>query len=202
MKKAPSQVVADGGFTSRGNIIAMDNRCVDFIGSLQERTSRGQFEKRGVDPAFLPERFVYDQRNDAYICPQGKVLAYARKEKKIGKTNFIYHASKEDCRACQHKEKCCPGEKVFKRSIVWGVDDPVIAAFLEKMETDEAKAIYRKRGAIAEFPNAWIKEKLGLRQFLHLRGLLKVGIETVWACLTYNIQQWIRLVWRPRLVCK
>ncbi len=46
--------------------------------------------------------------------------------------------------------------------------------------------------------NAWIKEKIGLRQF-HLRGLVKVGMEALWACLTYNIQQWIRLVWRPRL---
>jgi len=25
-----------------------------------------------------------------------------------------------------------------------------------------------------------------------------VGIEALWACLTYNIQQWIRLLWRPQ----
>ena len=70
--------------------------------------------------------------------------------------------------------------------------------FIKKMETEEAKACYKKRGPIAEFPNAWIKDKLGLRQF-HLRGLVKAGMEIIWACLTYNIQQWIRLVWRPRL---
>jgi len=29
----------------------------------------------------------------------------------------------------------------------------------------EYRAIYRKRGQVAEFPNAWIKEKLGLRKF-------------------------------------
>jgi hypothetical protein len=109
----------------------------------------------------------------------------------------MYRARKADCRACPHREKCCPGEKVSSRSIVRSVDDPAVAAFIEKMETDEAKAIYKKRGAIAEFPNAWIKEKLGLRQF-HLRGILKVGMETLWACITYNIQQWIRLVWRPQ----
>lgn len=195
---APSQITADGGFTSRANIIAMDGRCVDFIGSFQERTSRGQFEKRGVDAAFYPEQFSYDRNQDAYLCPHGKILAYARKEDKyIGKTNLIYRARKADCRACPHREKCCPGEKVSSRSIVRSVDDPVVAAFIEKMETDEAKAIYKKRGAIAEFPNAWIKEKLGLRQF-HLRGILKVGMETLWVCITYNIQQWIRLVWRAQ----
>ena len=71
----------------------------------------------------------------------------------------------------------------------------VIAAFRAKMQTAEAKQIYRQRGAVAEFPNAWIKAKMGLRQF-HLRGLRKVKMEAVWACLTYNIQQWIRLRWR------
>jgi hypothetical protein len=28
--------------------------------------------------------------------------------------------------------------------------------------------------------------------------LAKVGTEVLWAVLTYNIQQWIRLRWRPR----
>lgn len=80
---------------------------------------------------------------------------------------------------------------------------PAIAAFRGKMATEKAKQIYRQRGAVAEFPNAWIKTKIGLRQF-RLRGLAKVTMETMWACLTYNIQQWIRLRWRepsvPRTV--
>jgi hypothetical protein len=31
-----------------------------------------------------------------------------------------------------------------------------------------------------------------LRQF-HVRGLAKVHMEMLWACLTYNLQHWIRL---------
>ena len=63
------------------------------------------------------------------------------------------------------------------------------------MQTPEAKQIYRQPGPVAEFPNAWIKDKLGLRQF-RVRGLIKVTLEAVWACLTYNLKQWIRLRWR------
>jgi len=66
------------------------------------------------------------------------------------------------------------------------------------MKTDRAKEIYKTRGPIAEFSNAWIKSKIGLRVF-RLRGLLKVSMEALWVCLTYNIQQWISLRWRPRL---
>ena len=68
--------------------------------------------------------------------------------------------------------------------------------FIEKMRGEAAKAVYRLRGAVAEFPNAWIKAKLGLRQF-RVRGRVKVRMEAVWACLTYNVQPWIRLRWRP-----
>ena len=67
----------------------------------------------------------------------------------------------------------------------------------EGRERKKGASRYRYRAAVAEFPNAWIKDKLGLRQF-RLRGRIKVGMEALWACLTYNIQQWIRLLWRPQ----
>ena len=43
-----------------------------------------------------------------------------------------------------------------------------------------------------------IARQKGQRQF-HVRGLLKAGMELLWVALTYNIQQWIRLRWRPDL---
>ena len=74
---------------------------------------------------------------------------------------------------------------------------PEMVAFQAKMGTPEAQAIYKQRSGVAEFPNAWIKDKMGLRQF-RLRGLVKVTLEAVWACLTYNVCQWIRLCWKPQ----
>jgi hypothetical protein len=68
-----------------------------------------------------------------------------------------------------------------------------VVEFRKKMQSDEAKAAYRQRGAVAEFPNAWIKQKMGLRKF-HLSGLIKAGIEVLWACLAYNAMQYIRLM--------
>ena len=47
--------------------------------------------------------------------------------------------------------------------------------------------------------NAWIKEKFELRQF-RTRGKANTTQEALWASITYNIQQWIRLIWRPELV--
>ncbi len=199
MGSVPEQMVTDGGFVSRENILAMKEKGIDFIGPMGVGVaqSAGQMKRRGVDPSFYPEAFHYDAVCDTYRCPAGKRLRPDGEEKRPGRTNYKYRASAADCQKCSLKEKCCPQNETMGRAIVRGVDDPVIVAHKEKMETEEAKQIYRQRGAVAEFPNAWIKEKIGLRQF-RLRGLIKVGMEVLWACLTYNIKQWIRLCWRPQ----
>ena len=197
MGRAPEQMVVDGGFVSRENILAMKEKGVDFIGPMGVGVaqSRGQLNRRGVNPAFYPEAFHYDAVSDTYLCPAGKILRADGEEKRLGRTNYKYRAYATDCKRCPFRQKCCPQNG--PRSIVRGVDAPEVAAFVAKMETDEAKKIYEQRGAVAEFPNAWIKDKIGLRQF-RLRGLVKVGIEVLWAALTYNIKQWIRLCWRPQ----
>jgi hypothetical protein len=200
MGAAPKQVVADGGFISRENILAMEDKGVDLIGPMGDGKcqSAGQMDRRGVALEFRPEAFRYDARSDTFTCPAGKVLDYEDKEQLPGRTNYGYRARVSDCRACPFRDQCCPTNTTKGRKIVRAVDHPVVVAFAKKMETEAAKEIYRTRGGVAEFPNAWIKDKIGIRQF-RLRGRIKVGVEALWACLTYNVQQWIRLSWRPAL---
>jgi len=195
---APRQMVVDGGFVSRENILSMKEKGIDLIGPMGVGLGQtaGQMKRRGVDVNFYPEFFPYDAVSDTYCCPAGKILRREGEEKRTGRTNYKYRALASDCRRCRFKDKCCP-QITTGRTVVRGVDDPVVAAHKEKMETEEAKQIYRQRGAVAEFPNAWIKAKIGLRQF-RLQGILKVGMETLWACLSYNIKQWIRLRWRAQ----
>jgi transposase len=196
----PAQVVVDGGFTSRENIMAMAEQGVDFIGSLPAAnpSSANQQRQRGVTEQFSLDKFRYDAQQDTYRCPAGESLRHKGREFSPGVVIHQYRAKPETCAACQFRSQCCPGNQHHGRSVVRAEHSAVVRQFAEKMETEEGKAIYRQRGAVAEFPNAWIKEKLGLRQF-RVRGLAKALMEVLWACLTYNIQQWIRLSWRPGL---
>lgn len=201
MKQPPRYMVADGGFTSRKNIIAMSQKGIDFIGPCTydpaERSSI-QSQKRRIDPAFYKDHFKYQPNNDTFLCPAGKVLKYYSKQTDPTTTVYRYQASSKDCQACSFKDKCCPKNPGKGRCVSRTEYVAAITNFVSKMKTTEAKAIYRQRAPVAEFTNAWIKEKLGLRQF-RLRGLVKVRMECLWASITYNIQQWIRLRWRVQL---
>jgi transposase len=197
-ERKPAQVVADGGFTSRENIVALAAQGVDFIGSLGEHTSQaaGQLRRRGVAVAFYPEAFAYDAPTDSYRCPAGQTLRHESQTARSGAVQHQYRAAAAVCAACPLRAQCCPQNESKGRSLTRTQEAPAVRAFAEKMQTPEAKAIYRQRGPVAEFPNAWLKAKLGLRQF-HLRGLAKVLLEVLWAALAYNLAQWTRLCWRP-----
>jgi hypothetical protein len=108
-----------------------------------------------------------------------------------------YQASITDCKVCAQRTRCCSGNTRYGRSIVVTKENPMVTAFRARTASAEGEAALKQRSVVAEFVNAWLKEKLGLRRF-HVRGLAKIHTEAMWAALTYNVQQWIRLHWRPR----
>jgi hypothetical protein len=63
-------------------------------------------------------------------------------------------------------------------------DTEEMAAFRERMKSDEAKALYKQRPSIAEFPNAECRNR-GLHQF-RVRGLEKVKTVALWYAITFN----------------
>lgn len=199
--RKPGQVVVDGGFTNRETIAAMEKQGVEMIGSLPDPKERtvAAMKAKGIDPAFVPQAFVWDKATNTLQCPAGKCLPYVGGSKKRGNLYRQYRARPEDCRGCEFQKQCCPQPKRGRMVSKLKSEAPVVAAFRARMETDEAKEIYRQRGPIAEFPNAWIKERIGLRKF-RLRGLAKAGTELLWACLAYNVMQWKRLCWKPEAV--
>jgi transposase len=193
--REPKQVVADGGYTNRANIRMMDERGVDFIGSLGAEDERrgAAVQASGIHPKFAPQFFILQPETRTLECPAGKHLHYVRKNKVRGDLYHRYQAAASDCGSCPHQRLCCPKHPGRGRAVCLRVaESPDIACFRRRMQSEEAKAIYKQRGAVAEFPNAWIKERIGLRKF-SLRGLVKAGIELTWACLTYNVMIWVRL---------
>jgi hypothetical protein len=193
----PTQAVVDGGFTNRHNIVECDEQGIDLIGSLPQPKERSEaaMKSHGIGAEFAPHQFRVLEEGARLECPAGCQLEWVRQSVKRGDVYQQYQAQGSDCQACQYRTQCCPKTAAQGRTVSIRVEEQAqVATFRKKMETPESRAIYRRRGEVAEFPNAWIKDKLGLRKF-RVRGLVKAGSELLWACLTYNIMQWKRLIW-------
>jgi transposase len=195
--RKPEQMVVDGGFTNRGSIEAMAADKIDLIGSMWDREERSASAMKGlgIDAAYAPGEFVWDAESNTLRCPAGQCLSYTGQSRKRDNLYRQYQAQAAVCAACPHRPQCCPRATQGRTVSRLEAEPEPVVALRRKMETEQAMAIYHRRGEVAEFPNAWIKEKIGLRKF-HVRGLAKATMETVWACLTYNVMLWIRASWR------
>ena len=71
-------------------------------------------------------------------------------------------------------------------------NNPYTVAMVGKMATAEAQAAYRRRKAIVEPPNAWIKHIIGFRQF-SMRGLNKARAEWKLVCAALNLRRMSKL---------
>jgi len=190
LQQQPKQIVADAGYTTRAVIEEMAERQTDFLGSMPREDANSG---RTAPHRLPPSAFLFQPETNRYVCPEGKFLYHeGRLKNERGLVSRRYLARAKDCQPCVRKPECCPENRRGGRGILRLEESAAVLSFRQKMATEPARASYRRRGRVAEFCNAWIKCKLGLRQF-HVRGLVKVQMEMLWACLTYNLQQWVRL---------
>jgi len=189
----PQQAVADGDYTTREAVVGAAARGVDYYGSWNE--TRKEWLGHGIDPTYHPSAFEYDERRNEMICPEGRRLKFKRIQPQLRALQIhVFAASREDCRVCPKRESCTPQNAMPKhgRTVSVRVEPEALTHYRRKMETDGAKAIYKQRAPVAEFPNAWLKDKLKVARF-RCRGVLKAQAEALWACLTYNLQRYFKL---------
>ena len=67
-------------------------------------------------------------------------------------------------------------------------DGPEVVRWRQRMATEEAKAIYRQRGSIAEWTNAQVRLH-GVSQF-SVRGLAKVTTVMLLVAVAHNLLRW------------
>jgi hypothetical protein len=75
-------------------------------------------------------------------------------------------------------------------------DSPAVAAWRQRMGTDEAKEIYKLRAATVECVNAQARTSHGVYQ-VRVRGRAKVRCIALWVAITHNLLIWIRDVQTP-----
>jgi transposase len=148
-------VLVDSGYPSGPDLAACHRRGVTVLALWQENSfSEARAKANPKNHLLFKEQFVWEPVLQAYRCPQGKLLVYAKSIKKQ-KANGDYHplevyqAHAEDCVACSLRSRCTKSDKGTRR-VQRQPDEEFIEQLKKRMQTPEAKSQYAQRGRTVE----------------------------------------------------
>jgi len=173
-------VLADRGYFSGEQLERAEQEGIIPIVSKPERTG-------APDKDYSAFNFIYDEKNDVYICPRGCVLP--RKEKRNKTTPEIYYGSKQTCKDCPVRDKCTlnkDGRTIVRFEHQAAAD----RAFLKVYEN---RALYKKRKTLVEHIFGTVKAAFGFR-YLTVRRTGMVKTEVSLYFLVYNLKRMINIM--------
>jgi len=178
--KMPEVAVADAGYGSEENYLALEAR------GVQAYIKYGWFDKEAKGRK--RDCFTYDERNDCYYCPQGRVLRRTKTHHRETANGFVQEYVRYEsasCQGCCLRDQCCRGE----RNRTFDVNrrlDLLKAEARDRLNSEKGIYYRRRRGVEVESVFANIKHNKGFRRFA-LRGSAKTETETGLVALAHNI---------------
>ena len=144
-------------------------------------------QKKNREKPYDKSNFAYNESKDAYICPEKKLLPFLREYYDKNRKKVIRRYKGVACEKCI-QQKSCTKTKEGIRIIKMYPYEKERKAMEEKMQTSEAKEIYKLRKLIVEPVFGDIKENKGVTSFL-TRGLKTVKTEFNLICSGNNIKR-------------
>ena len=186
--KAP-MTLADAGYYSGTNL-------EDCAGRGQAVAMPESSLRQSRDHPYHKDRFAYDESNDSFMCPQGKVLPFERIHIPPNGVRYrFYRAPGAVCRACPAFGVCTKSKD--GRNVTVGPYDAALRRHRAWMTTSAATEVYKLRKQMVEPVFGIIKEQQAGRRFL-LRGLINVAAEWTVLATAFNLRTLWR-VWRSRI---
>jgi len=178
--------IPDLQFRKRDERFARQQRFKDGIHPRQ-RVGKQENRKEGI---FTKADFLFDEAEQAYRCPQGKLLKCgARGQLNRYRVYDIYRARQEDCATCRLRLRCLSGPSTPRRYLSVRVDVQklnLIDEMKARIDTPQGKQIYARRLAIVEpvFANICVQKRLDR---FTLRTKDKVDVQWRLFALVHNI---------------
>jgi transposase len=129
--------------------------------------------------------FTFDQKNNQYICPEGKPLPFYNKyKKKATRQERIVYRGRQ-CDTCTVKPLCTTAEQ---RQLSIDVREPYRTQARERLKTELGQRMQKLRRCTIERLFGHIKHNLKFTMF-QLRKLKNVTGEFKLVCMTYNLRK-------------
>lgn len=188
----PNEVLVDSGYVSMHHLEFCGQAGITLYGPHQENDYSMQNGKKTQcnQKTELPKSaFRWLPEEQTYECPEGHRLHFSKKQtqQRIDHriTLHLYTCPPEHCLTCP-RQKTCTQTPQKGRSVSRMENEDLLDALRARMQTDEAKRLYKLRSQTVELNYADLKEHRGLRRF-HCRGLRRVVAEVGVLVLAHNL---------------
>jgi len=183
LEKPCKAACADAGYTDVTELEKIDKKEIKVIVPSQRQALHEP------ENPFSKSHFTYDQKQDCYICPEGKRLFYSFTNKRKGKRQYRME-DKKFCHCCRHYGQCTKSER--GRNIIRLRNEEVKLKLEAQYEEEASQKIYARRKNRVEHPFGHIKRNLKTDAFL-LRGRDGVQAETSLLATCFNIARMITI---------
>ena len=185
----PEAMLADAAYATALDLAACARAGVTLYAPYQSNDASATRRAQKPPKQIPKEKFVWQELEQVYLCPEGHPLSYAGAEyerRKGGERLRMasYRCAAEHCTGCPRQQDCTrsPGRgRMVKRSEHEGL----VEALKARMQTDAAKQLYKKRCQVVELNYADAKEHRGLRR-LSGRGKARARLEVGLLVLAHN----------------
>ncbi len=190
--------ISDKGYHNARQLQQCKDQNITTICAQQEIVNSNE---KGTTPDYLVTKFIYNEPDDTYTCPQGNTLKTTGTWHKKTRERDSYQFKKyrtPDCKTCPVKH-LCTGKAEGGREIERSEFAQVVKENAERYKNN--KELYRKRQEWNEHIFGTIKRKWGY-YYTDLKGLEKVNGEHSLICLVYNIKRSINILGMATLLQK
>lgn len=198
-----TRVLADAAYATLLDLIDCEKRKIELIAPVQSNTFTAA--KTAKRPVNNRDQFIWDPVQQTYHCPAGHLLQHQGKDKRRrhGDRHVVehrFHCSSEYCADCPLAQGCV-SKPERGRTIKRLERQELLDAQRSKMEREDIKAIYQKRGQVIERAFADAKQHRKVDRFQG-RGPARAATETGLLVLTQNLLTLDRLQRRHANPCK
>ena len=184
------KVLADAGYATAVNLATSERRELTLYAPWQENDFTPATKKSPQESQLPKSAFTWQPESQTYRCPEGKELKYVGREtrQRAGDESTVYlnyQSSPRDCRPCPLNSRCVKNPAAGRR-IRRNDHEELLEAHKQRMQTPEAKEIYRQRKQTVELAFADSKQHRGLRRVSGY-GLTIARVQTALTVLVHNV---------------
>jgi transposase len=185
------EVVADSSYSGGADLAAAQQLGATLYAPWQAN----DYSAKKAAKYYKKEQFQWLPQEQAYQCPQGQRLTYqgTSKQKRSGTATLelqMYRGEPATCAACPRRSECTPGKG--PRTISRSEYEELIEELQQRMQSEQAKQLYKLRKQTVELANADMKGHRGLRR-LSGRGLRRADAQVGLTVLAHNLVELDRL---------